>query len=46
MLTERNCVDSDLISENRFVDNVANHLGVRKRHTPGVMADIAKGVQA
>jgi hypothetical protein len=39
-------VDVSFIRKNGFIDDVTDHLSVGKRHAPGVMGDITKGVQA
>ena len=46
MLTHTEAVKPDLISEHRFRDDLAKHLGMRPRLTRVVEGDVAERVEA
>lgn len=46
MLAKANEVEAELVGQNRLVDDVADHLRMRKHGTGGVLGDVAKGIQS
>lgn len=46
MLAEADEVEAELVGEHRLVDDVADHLCVRKHRAGGVPGDVAKSVQS
>ncbi|MGY4489011.1 hypothetical protein ACVWWR_008202 [Bradyrhizobium sp. LM3.2] len=46
MFAEADEVEAELVGQHRLVDDVADHLRVRKHRAGSVPGDVAKGIQS